>query len=91
LPKLLLCSVSKSAIKHKEMSKQSEAKEKQGFLKKSPTCSNCVNFCLETEKYTTQWSPQEFTREFNLRCKIGDFKVGKSNWCTLHRFNDNAE
>jgi len=53
------------------MSKQSKAKEKQGFLKKSPNCSNCINFSLEKEQYKTQWSSQEFTREFNLRCKIG--------------------
>jgi len=53
------------------MSKQSKAKEKQGFLKKSPNCSNCINFSLEKKQYKTQWSSQEFTREFNLRCKIG--------------------
>ena len=70
------------------MSKQSEAKEKQGFKKDSPKCSNCVNFSSEKENYTTQWSSTEYTREFNLRCKIGDFKVGKSNWCSLHNFND---
>ena len=73
------------------MSKQSEAKEKQGFLKKSPTCSNCINFSLEKEQYKIQWSSQEFTREFNLRCKIGNFKVGKSNWCNQHSFGDKVE
>lgn len=70
------------------MSKQSEAKEKQGFKKDCPKCANCINFSLEKENYTTQWSNQEYTREFNLRCKIGDFKVGKSNWCSSHIFND---
>jgi hypothetical protein len=68
------------------MSKQSEAKEKQGFKKDSPKCSNCVNFSLEIEKYKTEWSSQEYTKETNLRCKIGGFKTGKSNWCTLHEF-----
>jgi hypothetical protein len=68
------------------MSKQSQAKEKQGFVKKSPTCSNCVNFSMVTEEYRTQWSSQVFTRESNFRCKLGEFKVGKSNWCKLHSF-----
>lgn len=70
------------------MSKQSEAKEKQGFLKKSPTCSNCIHFSVEKEDYQTQWSSQTFTREFNIRCKLGDFKVGKSNWCKHHEFKN---
>ena len=69
------------------MSKQSEAKEKQGLLKKGPTCSNCIHFSLETEDYQTQWSSQTYTREFNLRCNLGGFKVGKSNYCNIHTFN----
>lgn len=27
-----------------------------------------------------------WTREKNLRCKIGGFAIGKSNWCKLHEF-----
>lgn len=68
------------------MSKQSEAKEKQGFLKKSPMCSNCKNFTFDSEQIKNQWSSQMWTKESNLRCSIGGFKVGKSNWCTNHKF-----
>lgn len=66
------------------MSKKSEAKEKQGFLKKSPTCSNCVHFSMDKEECKTKWSSQLFIKESNLRCSLGGFKVGKSNWCKEH-------
>ena len=66
------------------MSKQSENKEKQGFRKDAPCCSNCVNFTFE--KKPLEWDPKYF-KDTNLRCSIGGFAVGKSNWCKLHEFN----
>lgn len=69
------------------MSKQSENKENQGFQKKCPCCGNCVNFMSETVKEPGYYPGQIFVREKNLRCGIGGFAVGKSNWCKLHEFN----
>jgi hypothetical protein len=67
------------------MSKQAKAKESQGFSKKSPTCSNCIHFCLDKEEKQSAWSMQTFTHETNLRCGLGGFKVGKTNWCNMHQ------
>jgi len=67
------------------MSKQSENKEKQGFQKKSPCCGNCINF--NSEMIPLPWN-KEYSKETNMRCLIGGFKVGKSNWCKEHRFNE---
>lgn len=67
------------------MSKQSEIKEKQGFRKDAPCCSNCIN--LAFDKKPIEWAP-EIMKEVNVRCIIGEFKVGRSNWCKLHKFKD---
>ena len=66
------------------MSKQSEAKEKQGFVKDSPKCSNCKHFTSDKEEVKKQWSRDSWVFEKNLRCSIGGFKVGKSNYCNQH-------
>lgn len=66
------------------MSKQSESKLTQGFLKKSPMCSNCEKFTFESETKESFYGT--FEREHKLRCGIGGFKVGKSNWCKQHIF-----
>ena len=68
------------------MSKQSDAKENQGFSKSCPSCSNCQNFLSKKETFKYPWDSKEFTKESELRCKVGQFKVGKSNWCKLHKF-----
>ena len=67
------------------MSKQSEAKEKQGFKRDCTKCSNCKSFTSDIETTKTPWGT-EFNTEKNLRCSIGNFKVGKSNWCKSHEF-----
>lgn len=67
------------------MSKQEEAKKKQGFITKSPMCSNCINFKSKKEQVKRPWSSQLFTVESELRCGIGMFKVGKSNWCNEYK------
>lgn len=66
------------------MSKQSENKEKQGFQKQSPCCGNCVNYTSENV-LQTGWNNELYYRETNLRCSIGGFKIGKSNWCKEHK------
>ena len=65
------------------MSKQSEAKEEQGYTKKLPTCSTCLNFKMET--VPSAWN-DKYLIEKNLRCKIGKFKVMKTATCKRHEF-----
>lgn len=65
------------------MSKQSEAKAKQGYTKDVPKCSNCVNFSFDTEK--VGWG--NYVLEKNLRCGIGMFKVNKTAACNMHTRN----
>ena len=50
-------------------------KKEQKFLEKGPSCSNCKSFDI----------PKSNAR-FGLRCTIGNFRVGKSNYCSLHQF-----
>lgn len=64
------------------MSKQSDAKEKQGFSKTPNTCSNCINF--RSEKYKEGYAGRVYDVEKELRCAIGGFKVNKTNTCDLH-------
>lgn len=66
------------------MSKQSEVKEKQGFLKDSPKCSNCKFF--SSHKFMEETRYGIYPKEINLKCSLGNFKVGKSNWCKHHEF-----
>jgi hypothetical protein len=57
------------------MSRQSEAKAKQGYVPKPQTCSNCLHFHSEIvdRKYLGE--------EKNLRCGIGGFAVKKMATC----------
>lgn len=68
------------------MSKQSEAKEKQGFKKDSPKCANCIHF--KSEKQIEKTAYGDYEKESSMRCSLGEFKVGKSNWCENHIFNN---
>ena len=68
------------------MSKQSEAKEKQGFIKKCHSCSNRENFKLDRESYICLGLVKRV--ESNLRCGIGNFAVKKSNWCNKYERKD---
>jgi hypothetical protein len=63
------------------MSRQSEAKERQGYTKILATCSNCLNFTCDKEK--SGWN-DNYTIERNLRCNIGGFKVNKTATCRAH-------
>lgn len=61
------------------MSKQSEAKEKQGFQVKPCVCGDCRHFTSDKEEVNHGFG--FYTKERNLRCSKGGFKVGKSNTC----------
>lgn len=64
------------------MSKQSEAKAKQGWRKKPDTCADCRHFSSDKHQIPDYWIPNRFwTKETNLRCSLGGFKTGKSNTC----------
>ena len=57
-----------------------EIKAEMGFAKKAPCCANCTHFTTEKGTFT-DWRNQEYTYDKKLRCGLGGFKVGKSNWC----------
>lgn len=63
------------------MSKQSEAKTKQGWRKKPDTCAECRHFTLDRVRVEQSWSQMYWMKETNLRCSLGGFKTGKSNTC----------
>lgn len=62
------------------MSKQSEAKSRQGYVPKAPTCSTCIHFTSDVVKKLSGWGV-EWTEEANLRCAIGGFAVKKMATC----------
>ena len=66
------------------MSKQSDAKIKQGFRIKPNTCSNCTHFTLIKTEEKRKYGYGNVTIESNLRCSIGEFKVNKTNTCNFH-------
>ena len=70
------------------MSKKSEAKERQGWRKKGPTCGNCQLFNWKDK--TVDYGPAYglYVLEINLRCKRGEFKTGKSSWCQCHLWRE---
>ncbi len=64
------------------MSKQSTAKEIQGWRNKGPNCGNCNSFsCIKSESKTPYGNYIKFN---NLRCTKGNFKTGKACWCMDH-------
>lgn len=68
------------------MSKQSKAKEDQGYQDKPvfPMCSNCQHFNIEIATIETRYG--NYTKEQNIRCTIGGFAVKKQGNCKLHVF-----
>lgn len=63
------------------MSKQSMAKARQGYTPKAvpTTCATCEHFTSDKIIMTTPWS--KYTKETNVRCKIGGFKVMRMGSC----------
>ena len=72
------------------MSKQSEAKTNQDFQMKPvwPICRDCANFKFDQIKETGFGS--SYIREKNLRCSLGNFKVGKTSTCKQHTQKGNS-
>lgn len=68
-------------VRQPNMTKQSEAKEKQGYIPKlkPPACVNCKNFTHEEIIMKTPWS--SYVKDTNLRCALGGFKVMKMGTC----------
>jgi len=58
------------------MSKQSEAKEKQGYvaIPLPKTCCNCAYFRVAVEHTKPAWGT-EYQKETNLYCSVGGFAV----------------
>lgn len=66
------------------MSKQSEAKEQQGYKPKAPqrVCMTCHYFQSDhIEQRTWDGRPNGYMLEKNLRCGIGNFAVKKLAVC----------
>ena len=66
------------------MSKQSEAKEVQGYIPKPVprVCSTCAHFtCDETEHPAAFTWSNPYKTQSNLRCGIGGFAVKKTATC----------
>ena len=67
------------------MSRQSESKERQGYVSKAvpTTCMNCVNFAVDMveREYRVFSQTRTFQEEKNMRCAIGGFKVMKMASC----------
>ncbi|MBB5509582.1 hypothetical protein [Paraburkholderia atlantica] len=71
------------------MSKQSEAKETQGWRKLPDTCSTCIHFSFERIEEKSKWGGSAiYITEKNLRCTLGGFKTGKSNVCDYHKLKE---
>ena len=65
------------------MSKQSEAKEAQGFVKKPiyNTCGNCANFSSELAVKPNFWG-STYTQETQKFCSLGGFATGRAATCS---------
>jgi hypothetical protein len=72
------------------MSKQSEAKKRQGYVKKSvpQVCMNCKQFISDKVPYS--YNPA-ILKEVNKRCVIGGFAVMKTATCDLFESKTNEE
>jgi hypothetical protein len=67
------------------MSKQSEAKENQGYNPKPvlPICSNCKNYLSDSKEEQGAFGGV-WHKEINIRCGIGGFAIKKQGNCKLH-------
>ncbi len=65
------------------MSKQSNAKELQGWQKKGPVCGNCKLFISKESNIDYGYGP--YVTETTLRCSHGKFKTDKASWCWLYK------
>lgn len=63
------------------MSKQSDAKQKQGYVSKAvpQTCMTCANFKSDISVIPTTYGT--YSKESNVRCGTGGFAVKKMGTC----------
>jgi hypothetical protein len=66
------------------MSKQSEAKESQGYTRTLKMCSNCAWYESDLTP-VENWAGQVYHDEKNIRCGLGGFKVHKTATCSRHK------
>lgn len=66
------------------MSKQSEAKEAQGYVAKAvpQTCGNCAHFRSDMIEQKSSYMGTTWFAEKNIRCGIGGFTVKKMANCS---------
>lgn len=69
------------------MSKQSEAKEAQGYQKRPACCTNCKNFTVDKVP-RSRWPGDPYTFDKNKRCSIGGFAVQSTGYCGLFAWKD---
>ena len=65
-------------------SEKSFNEDKFGKKFKCPNCGNCKNFKFDSQSISEYG--RVYNKQSNLRCGIGNFAVGKSNWCKEHSF-----
>lgn len=65
-----------------------EKKKEQGWIKKPACCRSCKFFTSKLVK-GKNYIGLPYETETNLRCTIGNFKVGKMNWCTKYERREN--
>jgi hypothetical protein len=75
------------------MSKQSEAKARQGYVSKAvlQVCRNCASFKFDSGFHNEDLHGKRFPKEFNLRCEIGGFAVKKMGTCDEFSGKSNEE
>ena len=65
------------------MSKQSVAKERQGYITKPMQCSTCANFRKDVNIIKYEWGSQyDHMETKNKRCSIGGFAVQSTASCS---------
>ena len=66
------------------MTKQSEAKAKQGYVAKAvpQVCMNCRHFKSDIANYNG-WDGNTYQKEKNIHCAIGQFAVKKMGTCDI--------
>ena len=75
------------------MSKQSDAKSRQGYTPKvvPATCGNCRNCeavmgerLMYVDPYRSEAGTHMAMTPTSQRCRVGDFTVHRMGWCRLH-------
>lgn len=71
------------------MSKQSEAKERQGYIEKPSLrkCSTCRYYSYEVET-RKDWADVEYEIKKKIRCAIGGFTIKANAICNRFDFSE---